>query len=127
MNDDITNSTQDITADTPASFTPQDITLDETLNKNYPVNGDLDIQPDPTLNSYQEDINTGVVNQETDLQNPQDDTPASSTQMPIDVLKNELDGMAFGEAANTNEAPNDDMPNGDDMREHVEDMDENDK
>ena len=100
---------------------------DETLNTQQDVPAtDVNVQPSTDLQGYQEDLNSGE-NQKYDLQSYGDTTPADATQMPESALKTELDGMAFGETADTNDTPNDDAPNGDDMREHVEDMDEADK
>lgn len=119
------------TAGNPITSEPQDdaqqpTPLDQVNQTQDVPSQDIGVEPDTSLNGYQEDLNAGTV-QTYDNQNYGNDTPLDATQMPEDVLKQELDGMAFGEAGDTNDAPNDTMPNGDDMREHVEDMDKADK
>lgn len=108
----------------PLANAPQGSTIDDNLDQKQSIPADQNIDPDPNFATYQDDIATGE--QEDRVQYEQGDQPAEFLGIPEDELKNEFDKMAMSE-------PEKPAPNGEgyedreDWREHVEDMDENDK
>lgn len=90
----------------------------EVDTDSHSVPGDQRIGPDPNLQGYQEDINAGGDNDEP--QREQDETPEEYLQMPQREIKEGLDQTAMTKQEDSDEAH-------DDWREHVEDLDENDK
>lgn len=94
-------------------------TIDSTLNQRHKVGDDKTIEPDPDLVGYQDDLATG--DKDDVAQYEQGDKPTDVTGMPEAVLKEELDELALDEGQTTDTAADDDR------REHIEDVDENDK
>ncbi len=103
-----------------AASKPTNDDVNGTLGANQPVPADdLNIEPDETLQGYQDDLGTG---DKTDIvQEEQGDQATDFLGIPESELKNEFDKMEPTEQANPATEQNEDW------REHVEDMDENDK
>lgn len=119
MNDD---NTVDTGLPSAQGSTPQnDDTVSRELNTTHEVGEDRSIEPNTDLSGYQDDLATGD-NQEDVVQYEQSTSPSDVTTMPEDVLKEELDVLAVDEKPATSQEGIDE-----DRREHIEDMDENDK
>lgn len=107
----------------PNQNTPQDDTFDEQLNTQQSVpHEDVDVVPNPSLKGYQDDFATG--DKEDIVQEEQGDSPSDVTGMPVEAVKEEFDKITFDEQEGSSQ---DEYPASDDMREHIEDMDEADK
>ncbi|PLS82091.1 hypothetical protein CYG49_00030 [Candidatus Saccharibacteria bacterium] len=103
----------------PLTNSPQGSEINNDLGQKQSILEDQRIDPDPTLTTYQDDIATGE--QEDRVQYEQGDQPADFLGIPEDELKREFDKISPTEQ----EYPGDE--NAEDYREHVEDMDEDDK
>lgn len=108
-----------------------DATDDDLLNKTQAVPEDIDVQPIEGLRGYQDDLDTDPHRQDTvqyEQAKKNGNDPADFMQMPRNVIEDELDSMASDEQQDTG---NDDYiaPEGtsDDLRENIEDLDEDDK
>lgn len=104
----------------PVPASNDDERVDETLNQREGIPGDISIEPDPNLSGYQDDLATG--DSDDVVQHEQGTTPQDVTGIPETVLKEELDKLAIDEMPATSEDEIDE-----DRREHIEDIDENDK
>lgn len=94
--------------------------LKAIINQSYPVPEGLAIEPDPSLQGYQEELDSGGNNDI--IENEAGTSPLDVTTMPARELKQELDRLAIDEHDATPENSFDE-----DRREHIEDVDEADK
>jgi len=117
MNDP-TNDPTDVPI--PAVLDDDETTVNDTLNETQHVGEDQRIDPDTSLQGYQEDVNTGGENDI--IENEQGTDPLELSPMPRQQLKDELDNLAIDE-----QPANPDESQQEETREHVEDMDEDDK
>lgn len=126
MNKDDSGATQPAPA--PRDDAPAQSNLQDEFNRAHEVGQDLDIDPDPDLQGYQDDINTGNKVEIDDFQDPNGIGPDDVLLMPRHEVKREFDQLA---ADDLERLPDEDSDSGlgsaDDRREHIEDMDEGDK
>lgn len=112
----------------PQDGTSAESTLQGELNKTHPVGQDLGIDPDPDLQGYQDDINTGNKVEDDDLQDPHGIGPDDVLLMPRHEVKREFDQLAADDLERLpDEDPESGLGSAEDRREHIEDMDEGDK
>lgn len=126
MNKDDSGATQ--SAPASRDDAPAQNNLQDEFNRTHDIGKDLAIDPDPQLQGYQDDINTGNKVEIDEFQDPNGIGPDDVLLMPRHELKRELDQLA----GDDHEAlPDEDSESGlgdaDDRREHIEDMDEGDK
>lgn len=111
----------------PIDNSPQGSDVNDTLSESQSIPADQDIAPDPNLQTYQDDINTGE--QEDRVHYEQhSDKPADILGMPEEDIKSEFDNTAMSEqeySPDQHDGQSDSAT--DDTREHIEDMDEADK
>lgn len=115
----------------PLANSPQGSDVNDTLGQTHSIPEDKDIEPDTSLTTYQDDLGSGEqqdrVHYEQHSDKPEDVLPGMNER----AIRSELNNTAMSEQENSarpNEADSsDDDAAADDLREHIEDLDEGDK